>query len=198
MRPLWRLSSTDAWLHVRAASVHDPDRLDDFDLWRVPGRKRLVHAGGRLVLTTEHGPHHARATVAADLAPGSPYGFVIPLDGHLRTRLPHYQADARFIEGDVPAAAFRPASRSDLMHLHALQALDALLAHAHHRDIAIALFGEDAVHARWTRDGELRAQLRHVLVRAEGLMRCDYLRLAGVRLARVPLRCCVGGDEPAH
>lgn len=197
MHPLWRVSA-DALLHVRAASAHDPDRRDDFDLWCVPGRKRLVHAGSQLVLRAQRGPYHARVTVAADLARGAPYGFAVPLDAHLRTRLPHYQADARFIEGDVPAAAFRPANRSNLMHLHALQALDALLAQAHHRDIAVALFGEDTVHARWTRDGELRAQLRHALSRAEGLMRCDYLRLAGVRPGRARMRSCSGGDETAH
>jgi hypothetical protein len=183
---------------VRVASVHDPDRLDGFDLWRVPGHKRLVHAGGHLVLTAERGPYQAHATVAADLAHGSPYGFAVPLDAHVRTRLPHYQADARFLAGTVPSAAFRPASRSNLMHLHALQALDGLLAQAHHRDIAMALFGEDAVRARWTRDGELRAQLRHVLARAEGLMRRDYLRLAGVRPTHARMRSRVGGDETAH
>ncbi len=197
MRPLWAIA-TDALLHVRAIGADEMDNRSAFDLWRVPGRKRLTHAGKQLVLTAERGPHRLRATLAMDLAHGAPYGLAVPLDAHLRTRLPEYQAEAGLLGGDVQPPGYRPPSRAGLMHLHALQALDALLAQAHHRDIAVALFGEDVVHARWTRDGELRAQLRHVLARAEGLMRCDYLRLAGVLPRHTHPRAHTGGDETAH
>jgi hypothetical protein len=78
--------------------------------------------------------------------------------------------------------------------LHALQALDASQAGARHRDIAGALFGVDAVRTRWTPDGELRAQVRHLLRRAEGLMRGGYLALAGVRRQHTG----APGDEPAR
>ena len=80
-----------------------------------------------------------------------------------------------------------------LLHLRALQALDATQAGAHHRDIAGALFGADAVQSRWSADSELRAQVRHVLTRAEEFMRGGYLALAGVR--QQPIHD--PGDEPA-
>lgn len=197
MRPLWAVA-TDALLHVRAVGADDSESQNTFDLWRIPGRKRLAHAGTHLVLTSERGPHRVRATLSTELSHGVAYGLTVPLDAHLRTRMPDYQAQAGFLGGDALSPGYRSPSRAGLMHLHALQALDALLAQAHHRDIAVALFGEGAVRARWTRDGELRAQLRHVLARAEGLMRCDYLRLAGIRPERAPMRCRAGGDETAH
>ena len=82
----------------------------------------------------------------------------------------------------VPAEqVVRPATRAALLHLRALQALDAAQAGASHRDIAQALFGLEAVALRWHEDGELRAQVRYLLRRAEGYMLGGYLALAGIR-----------------
>ncbi len=81
-----------------------------------------------------------------------------------------------------------------MLHLRALQALDARQAGARHRDIAEALFGFDSVQSRWNADSELRAQVRHILARAEEFMRGGYLALAGVR--QQPIH--PPGDEPEH
>ncbi len=135
-----------------------------------------------------------RASLSTDLGDGSPYGLTVPLDAHLRTRLSGYQVQANAIEGKWPSVAARRITRASLLHLHALQALDASQAGAHHRDIAGALFGADAVRTRWTADGELRAQVRHLLTRAEGLMRGGYLALAGARQQYTNNP----GDEPAR
>lgn len=165
-----------------------------FDLWKIPGRKRLVHSDAQLNITAEHGPNRLRASLSTELEDGGAYGLTVPFDAHLRTRLTGYQAQANAIQGQWPPVVAKKITRSALLHLHALQALDASQAGAHHRDIAGALFGADAARKRWTADGELRAQVRHLLTRAEGLMRGGYLALAGVRQPHTS----APGDEPAR
>lgn len=191
--PLWT-AAADALLHVRAAYAHDTSAWPVFSVWRIPGRKRLAHAGSQLNITAEYGPHRLRASLSTELEDGAAYGLTVPLDAHLRTRLTGYHVQAGALQGQWPPVVAKKVTRASLLHLHALQALDALQAGAHHRDIAEALFGIDAVRKRWTADGELRAQVRHLLTRAEGLMRGGYLALAGVRLGRTS----APGDEPEH
>ena len=142
----------------------------------------------------EHGAQRLRALLAMALEEGGPCSFAVPLDAQLRTRLAEFQMQARAIGGEVPRPSFRQPSRTSLLHLRALQALDAAQAGARQRDIAEALFGLDAVRSRWNADSELRAQVRHLISRAEGLMRGGYLALAGVRRGHVP----APGDEPMH
>lgn len=158
----------------------------------MPGRKRLDDSR-ELVLTTSIGARHARLLLSNDLADGSTYVCTVPLTPHLRGQLAEFQALAALLDGDplqdLPA---RPVSRAGLLHLRALQALDATQARASHRDIAIALFGLEAVRAQWHADGVLRAQVRHLILRAEGLMQRGYLDLAGVRHAHAG----DPGDEP--
>jgi hypothetical protein len=165
-----------------------------FDLWKIPGRKRLVHSNAQLNITAEHGPHCLRTSLSTEVEDGAAYCLTVPLDAHLRTRLTGFQVQANAIRGQWPAVAAKKVTRTSLLHLHALQALDALQAGARHREIAVALFGVDAVRKRWTADSELRAQVRHLLNRAEGLMRGGYLALAGIRQQHVS----TPGDEPAH
>ncbi len=141
-----------------------------------------------------HGPHCLRVSLSPELEDGAACGLLVPLDPSPRTRLSEYQAQARVFRGEVPGPLPRPASRAALLHLRALQALDASQAGARHRDIAGVLFGVDAVRTRWTADGELRAQVRHLLTRAEGLMLGGYLALAGVRQQYIG----APGDEPEH
>ena len=158
----------------------------------------MAHAGEQLSLTAEHGPNHLRASLATDLEDGSPYGLTVPLDHHLRTRLSGYQVQADAIQWEWPSGDARRITRASLLHLHALQALDAWQAGAHHREIAGALFGADAVRKRWTADSELRAQVRHLLTRAEGLMRGGYLALAGVRQQHASAPRSAPGDDLAR
>ena len=195
--PLW-LSDTGGLLHVRALHAHHaPARSPTtaaFDLWRIPGHKRL-EGSGDAVLTTAIGTRHARILLDAGLEDGSAYVCTVPLTPHLRGQLGEFQDLAALLDGDpLPSSAARPVSRAGLLHLRALQALDAAQAHASHRDLAIALFGLDAVRAQWHADGVLRAQVRHLVARAEGLMRRGYLGLAGVRHAHAS----APGDEPVR
>lgn len=181
-------------LHARATGKHAASVARTFSTWQIPGRKRMAHAGAELVLVAMHGSHCLRASLSPELDDGAACNLLVPLDPSPRIRLPEYQAQARVFHGEVPRPLPRPAARAALLHLRALQALDAWQAGARHRDIAGALFGVDAVRTRWTADGELRAQVRHLLTRAEGLMRGGYLALAGVRQQHTG----APGDEPAH
>lgn len=179
---------------MRAAGAPDAGTQPVFNLWGIPGRKRLVYAGAHLSLSSEQGPNRLQASLSPELEEGAAYGLTVPLDAHLRTRLTGYQAQARALQGQWPPVAAKKVTRASLLHLHALQALDASQAGARHRDIAGALFGVDAVRTRWTADSELRAQVRHLLTRAEGLVCGGYLALAGVRQPPTG----APGDEAAH
>jgi hypothetical protein len=64
--------------------------------------------------------------------------------------------------------------------MRTLQALDAVLAGASQREIAVALFGSASVALRWSADGELRAQVRRLIRRGEELAANGYRRLAGI------------------
>ena len=164
-----------------------------FDLWRVPGRKCLVLGGTGLTLLAEVSAQRLRVTLADDLADGAAYACTVPLGPALRGQLDGFNAQAQVLQGHAPAeSSTRPATRPALLHLRALQALDGAQAGASHRDIAQAVFGLEAVAQRWQADGELRAQVRHLLRRAEAYMKGGYLVLAGVlRTAAQP-----PGDEP--
>jgi len=188
-QPQW-LASTDGWLHVRATRAAGPSR---FDLWRIPGRKRLALDGSDLTLTAEVSAGRMRLTLSGALADGAPYASAVPLTPQLRGQLETFNAHAEALEGNARQTdSARPVSRAALLHLRALQAIDASQAGASHRDIAQALFGLETVVLRWREDGELRAQVRHLLRRAQALMAGGYLTLAGVQqpAAKHP------GDEP--
>lgn len=169
--------------------------LRTFSFWRIPGRKHLVHAGSELVIEVGSGPQRARASLSTELEDGSACAFALPLDAPLRTRFADYRALARTFEGDpTPSSCARPVTRAGLLHLRALQALDATQAGASQRDIVDALFGTEAARLHWHADGELRAQVRHLVSRADALMRGDYLHLAGVSREYASGQ----GDEYAH
>jgi hypothetical protein len=129
------------------------------------------------------------------VAGGAAYVSAVPLTPRFRGQLDTFNAQAQALEGHAlrvdPA---RPVTRVALLHLRALQALDASQAGASHRDIAQALFGLEAVVLRWHEDGELRAQVRHLLRRAEAYMAGGYLALAGV--SHSAEKC--PGDEPVR
>ncbi len=185
-------------MHVRALrALHAPASAASgarFDLWRIPGRKRLAGAPDT-ILTVSIGTHHVRILLEAALADGAPFTCTVPLTSHLRSQLAAFQAIAGLIEGTpLPTTPTRPVTRAGLLHLRALQALDAMQARASHRDLAIALFGPESVRADWHADGVLRAQVRHLVARAEGFMHQDYLQLAGLR----HVSTSAPGDEPMH
>jgi hypothetical protein len=188
--PLW-LSDGDGWLQVHAAHRNDA-AARHFDLWRVPGRKRLVLDGPDLALTADLSAQRMRLSLSGTLTDGVPYTTAVPLTPQLRGQLQAFHTDAALLEGKpVPVATARTVNRAALLHLRALQALDAWQAGARQRVIAEALVGAEVADARWSADGDLRAQIRHLLARAKGLMEGGYLALAGVRQ---PPRT-VPGDE---
>lgn len=174
--PLW-ICAEDAMPHVRPASVRGVPRGQVFGLWRVRGRKRLLYAGADLILSAEYGPNLSRACLAPELRDGLACRLSMPFNGDAAALC----MQARHILDDLPAPAFRGASRSAVLHLRALQALDARQAGLGQREVAEALFGADAVADHWHADSELRAQVRHILSRAEAWMRGGYLELARVR-----------------
>ena len=153
---------------------------EQFSLWQIPGEKRLSHAGDALILAVGLGPLRLRALLSSTLRDGAPCACSVPLTAQLQARLPAYQAQARVLRGERPRAGVRRAARSGLLHLRAIHALDAQQSGARQRDIAQALFGVDAVASRWSADGELRAQVRHLLTRGRAFMDGGYLALAGV------------------
>ena len=197
--PQW-LTSLDDLLLVRAARrpAADPKR-NRFDLWRVPGHKRLAQEADGLTLTAELSAQRLRVTLANELADGVAYAVAAPLSPGLRDRLAAFDAQARMLAGEAPRApAAHPVTRAALLHLRALQALDGDQAGASQRDIAQVLFGLEAVVLRWQADGELRAQIRHLLRRARAYRDGGYLTLAGVQ--RIPANAGeeAPGDEPAR
>ncbi|WP_238990906.1 DUF2285 domain-containing protein [Acidovorax sp. ST3] len=190
---MW-LSSSDGLLHVRAVRAHGA-ATRRFDLWRIPGRKRLVMDGHDLALTADLSALRMRLSLSGTLEDGDAYAGAVPLTPGLRCQLDGYREQAQALEGHAPQISHvRAATRAALLHLRALQALDASQSGASHRDIAQALFGLEAVVLRWHEDGELRAQVRHLLRRAEAFMHGGYLSLAGVLdpAAKPP------GDEPVR
>ena len=190
--PVW-IAITDELLHLRASHAHSATTPQTFDLWRVPGRKRLALGGAGLTLLADVSAQRLRVALADDLADGAAYACTVPLGPGLRGQLDAFNAQAQVLQGHAPAAAsVMAATRAALLHLRAVQALDGAQAGGSHRDIAQALFGLEAVAHRWHDDGELRAQVRHLLRRAEAYMKGGYLLLAGVGriAAQRP------GDEP--
>jgi hypothetical protein len=191
-RPLWLVDSAGL-LTVRASDRLAPAAGPGFSLWRIPGRKHAALREGGLVLATHAGAMPLRALLEVSLADGSPYHCTVPLGTGLRGRLATFSAQARLVAGAPAAARARGVGRAALLHLRALQAIDAVHAGGHHRDVAEVLFGPAAVRQRWNADSELRAGVRHLLTRAEGLVRGGYLELAGLQRDSV---AGVPGDEP--
>lgn len=185
------MSSSDRWLQVRAARACHADTRG-FDLWRIPGRKHLTLDGQDLALTVDVSGRRMHMSLSSDLAHGTVYASTVPLTPALRQQMDSFHAQAQALEGLVPhVEPTRPPTRAALMHLRALQALDASQAGASHREVARALFGPDAVIARWHEDSEVRAQVRHVLRRADAWMNGGYLALAGI----APAASQPPGDE---
>lgn len=190
-QPFW-ITAADELLHVRASRAHDASTRPTFDLWRVPGRKRLALGGSGLTLQTEVSAQRLPMSLADDLCDGAGYTCAVPLGPGLRGQLDAFNAQAQLLRGQAPAVdPSRAVTRAALLHLRALQALDGAQAGASHREIAQILFGIEAT-ARWHADGELRAQVRHLLRRAEAYMADGYLSLAGI--PRVGAES--PGDEP--
>lgn len=178
VHPLW-IGIEDQLPHVRAAGTRTFASAHRFDLWRFQGLKQLVHTGADLVFGARSGPSVTRACLASNLDPCLPCRITVPAglgskasDLALRSLSPD---PAQFCSSSV--------TRIQLLHMRCLQALDALQAGFRQRDVAAAVFGLEAADNNWHTDGELRAQVRHLIGRAKSLVDGGYLALAGVRSA---------------
>lgn len=190
-QPFW-ITAADELLHVRPSRAHGAPTRPAFDLWRVPGRKRLALGGTGLMLLTEVSAQRLRMSLADDLCDGAAYTCAVPLGPGLRGQLEAFNAQAQALQGHAPAEdSPRAVTRAALLHFRALQALDGAQAGASHRDIAQAIFGLEAA-VRWHADGELRAQVRHLLRRAVAYVGGGYLSLAGIQRSAAD----APGDEP--
>jgi hypothetical protein len=149
-------------------------------VWRLPGRKQIVHDGKQVRLTCASGTETRRLTWPSELAEGDPLAFVISSGLDLRMQWSVVSDLTETLKAGLPArqvARVFPSSRSTLVHMRMLQALDGSLAGASQRDIAGALFGKEAVTRRWYADSELRAQVRHLIRKGRALMLGEYRRL---------------------
>lgn len=174
---LWTPTPPDC---VRLGALHEDTAASRFSLSNIPGKHTLIADGPNLWLTTRIGTQIFRAYLAPDLKDGDPCAFLIPPGEdsihHRKARLAF--AKVCFSRGSLsPAAELKRPSSIAIFHMHALQALDADLEGASHRDIAVAIFGKARVAEDWSADSYLRAQIRHVLRRAHHLMNGGYRAL---------------------
>jgi hypothetical protein len=177
VRPQW-LDADDAPLRVHVAA-HSQDA---FCLWHIAGRKQLTLGGANLLLEAAHLGRRLRACIDPAIHDGTGMETLVPLHTSTRARLPEYHLQAAMLHGTRLRVEAREATRSGLLHLRALQALDGQQHGASHRQIAEAVFGEAAVRLRWSADGELRAQVRHLLARAHEFLNGGYRELARKRV----------------
>jgi hypothetical protein len=169
-----------AWLPGHAAVMWlypDEDPPPDaaaFAFWRIPGHKQLLHDGKRLMLVARWPGICLRFALAPGLEDGMAVAYAVRPGAvaHL-----HDDTDGLAQAAPIAVTQARP-TRAVLLELHTLQALDATLAGASLRDVAVGLFGADAVAADWHADGDLRARVRRLVRRGDALMRGGYRRLA--------------------
>lgn len=149
-----------------------------FDLWALPGRKSLLHDGRRLLLRTAVGRRAARLALSLALRDGAPYAFAIPA-GPARRERAVWAADlANSLDGAVAPPRGRGAAvtRSALVHMRALQALDAEEAGASERELARLIFGAAEADATWNAS-PTRAKVRYLIRHGRALRDGGYRQL---------------------
>lgn len=170
-----------AWLAEVDAAI--PIHIDDdppqdaprFCLWDIPGYKTLTEDGQQLRLSRHHGGHITQMTIARNLEYGMPYTYAVRAGKLAGIR---WRAIERQLTTQAAAAtAHARPTRTALGHMHALQALDGVLAGASQREVAEALFGSAALTDRWHTDGDLRARVRRLIRAGKTLMNGGYRRL---------------------
>ena len=155
-----------AWLPdpdpLVALAPADVDEAETFSLWSVPGRKSLVHDGRRLLLRTTLGRRAVRIAVALSLGDGMPFAYAAPAGRRLR-RSVETAAELDAMLAGAPLNTRSPAiTRSDLVHMRAVQALDAERDGASEHDIAELVFGGFDEPESWN-DSAIRANVRYLL-----------------------------------
>lgn len=156
--PVW-LPDPDPLVAVAPA---DLDEAAAFSLWSVPGRKSLVHDGRRLLLRTTLGRRVVRLAVSLSLGDGMPFAYAAPAGRRARRTLEAAAELDAALAGAPLKARSPPITRSDLVHMRALQALDAEHEGASEIAIATLVFGAFDEPESWN-DSAIRANVRYLL-----------------------------------
>ncbi len=131
-------------------------------MWSVPGRKSLAHDGRRLLLRTTLGRRVVRLAVSLSLDDGMPFAYAVPAGRRARRSADAIaQLDAALAGVPIKTRA-PPITRSDLVHMRALQALDAERDGASEHDVAVLVFGHFDEPESWN-DSAVRANVRYLL-----------------------------------
>lgn len=145
-----------------AATPAIVDSAEPFSLWTLPGRKSLVHDGRRILVRSTLGRRVLRLAVSLSLGDGMPFAYAVPAGARGQGGL-KAAADLAAALAGTPVKARRPAvTRTDLVHMRALQALDAERAGASERAIAELVFAPFDEPESWN-DSAIRAQVRYLL-----------------------------------
>lgn len=138
------------------------DAAEPFSLWSLPGRKSLVHDGRRLLMRSMLGRRAFRVAVSLSLSEGMPFAYAAPAGPRGRRNL---QAAAELdaaLARAPPTTRKLPVTRSDVVHMRSLQALDAERDGGSEHDIAALVFGAFAKPESWN-DSAVRANVRYLL-----------------------------------
>ncbi|MGY8822075.1 MAG: DNA -binding domain-containing protein [Pseudomonadales bacterium] len=155
-----------------------------FDVWSIPGRKSLIHdgcclrvtaclPGGRVRLGIAHGLKHGDAFVVAMRPSRQPRDPLRALAAALD------ELAAASVAAPMGQTFARP-SPTALLDVQTLQALDANLAGASLREVAVEVFGRGAVTHGWHADAGLRSKVRRLVRRGRTLMLDGYRSLAQI------------------
>ena len=170
--PVW-LPDPDLLVAAAPAIV---DGAEPFSLWSLPGRKSLVHDGRRILVRSTLGRRVLRLAVSLSLGDGMPFAYAVPAGPRGPTGLKAVADLAAALAG-TPVTGRRPAvTRTDLVHMRALQALDAEQAGASERGIAELVFAPLDEPESWN-DSATRAQVRYLLDHGHGLRDGGYRHL---------------------
>lgn len=156
--PVW-LPDPDPLIALAPAFV---DEAAPFSIWSVPGRKSLVHDGRRLLLRTTFGRRAARLAISLSLGDGMPFAYATPSGPRGRRGLQAAADLDAALAGAAPKPRTPPITRSDLVHMRALQALDAECEGASEHAIATLVFGAFDEPESWN-DSAVRANVRYLL-----------------------------------
>ena len=161
------------------ATQHGSANAARFSLWTLVGRKTLSYEHSGLRLTLQLGSRIDHLDLITGLGEGMAFAYVIAAGPHSALQWQAAQKLQLLLEGaprDIRVTLARP-TRASIAHMCSLQALDATLAGASHREVAEAIFGARRVAEAWHPDSSLRAQTRHRIHRARDFMQRDYRRL---------------------
>lgn len=181
-RLLWRADLDPGTLIVEAAQARPADRdaIDPIEFARwltlMRGPAGFEHA------VLSNGRHHIRFDVVAGTLAEGPVILHYQLHGTVSARdrlLPLRRLIAFSLHRSFPSTLYPLDSRIE-RGLVTLRVADALAAGASHREIGIALFGEDRVLAEWEGGSDsLRSRVRRLAAQARRLGQGGWRALLG-------------------